>query len=198
MKMKEIIDVVLETARDMHEAGAMSDETLKEFEDMKEYKLYVDMDGVLFDFVAGVSKLVPGYDDKKYEKDKEYRSRMWKAVKDDADNGGELWFNLPLMKDAMELWNYIKKYNPEILSATGTTDPSTGKQKKRSIAKHFGKGVKVNLVEKAEKKQKFAAPKHILIDDKTRATKPFEAAGGIGIVHTSAANTIKQLKKLGL
>ena len=37
-----------------------------------------------------------------------------------------------------------------------------------------------------------------LIDDKEENIKQWKAAGGIGILHTSAENTIKELQKLGL
>ena len=44
----------------------------------------------------------------------------------------------------------------------------------------------------------YAAPNHILIDDRESNIDQWRAAGGIGILHTSASNTIQQLKKLGL
>ena len=47
-------------------------------------------------------------------------------------------------------------------------------------------------------KKEFAAPNHILIDDRPHSIDPWREAGGIGIQHTSAADTIAQLKELGL
>ena len=38
---------------------------------------------------------------------------------------------------------------------------------------------------------------NLLIDDHAKNIDAFKRAGGIGIVHTSARNTIKELKKLG-
>jgi hypothetical protein len=38
----------------------------------------------------------------------------------------------------------------------------------------------------------------ILIDDRADTIREWDSQGGIGILHTSAANTIQQLKKLGL
>ena len=37
----------------------------------------------------------------------------------------------------------------------------------------------------------------ILIDDYPKNVDQFKAAGGIGILHISASNTISQLKRLG-
>jgi hypothetical protein len=50
----------------------------------------------------------------------------------------------------------------------------------------------------AKSKKDFAAPNHILIDDREDTINSWNVAGGIGILHTSASNTINQLKKLGL
>ena len=57
---------------------------------------------------------------------------------------------------------------------------------------------KINLVRKTTDKAAWAGPDRILIDDKKEAIEPWEAAGGIGILHTSAADTIRKLKTLGL
>ena len=42
------------------------------------------------------------------------------------------------------------------------------------------------------------APNHILIDDRLSNIEQWRSQGGIGILHTSAVNTIQQLKELGL
>jgi len=47
-------------------------------------------------------------------------------------------------------------------------------------------------------KQLFSGENRILIDDLPNTIEEWNAKGGIGILHTSAANTIKELKKLGL
>ena len=44
----------------------------------------------------------------------------------------------------------------------------------------------------------FAGPERILIDDMEQTINEWNKAGGVGILHTSATNTISQLKKLGL
>ena len=84
----------------------------------KDLKLFVDMDGVLADFEKGISKELPDYDDNKYAADEKYRDDMWDFVEKFSKDGGKLWLNLPEMKDAMVLLDFIKDLNPEILSAT--------------------------------------------------------------------------------
>lgn len=160
-------------------------------------KLYVDLDGVLADFVTGVKKLVPDYTEAKYEQDSKYRNKMWDAVRKHSKDGGRLWEDLPLMPDALTLWNYVKKYNPEILTATGDPKYNAEEQKRKWVKKHLG-NVKINFVQRAADKAQYATNGDILIDDKQKATKPWIDAGGQGILHTSAENTIKQLKKIGL
>ena len=49
-----------------------------------------------------------------------------------------------------------------------------------------------------ENKKNYANANSILIDDMQKNIDQWRAAGGIGILHTSAASTIEQLKKLGL
>jgi hypothetical protein len=44
----------------------------------------------------------------------------------------------------------------------------------------------------------FSGKYTILIDDLEKTIKEWHAQGGIGILHTSAADTIKQLKELDL
>lgn len=164
------------------------------------YKLYVDIDGTVSNFIAGVEKLTcKPHSEEKYETDKKYKKEMWDAINKYHKEGGELWYELKLLPDAMQLWSYVKKYNPTFLSATGTSNSkSTEDEKRRWIDEKFGTRVKAKFVKKAEDKQQYAGPKHILIDDKEKALEPWRKAGGIGILHTSAYNTIQQLKQLGL
>jgi len=164
----------------------------------QDYKLFVDMDGVVADFVAGIKKIMPDYDDSRYDKESKYRSQMWKAVKEYSEEGGTLWEDLPLMSDGQKLWDFLEAHDPEILSATGNPAYGSREQKKNWIAEHFGSDIVVNLVRKSEEKAEYAKDNYILIDDRLdKSIKPWVAAGGIGIHHTSAAKTIAELKKLG-
>lgn len=163
-----------------------------------EYKIYCDLDGVLANFIKGVKSLVSEYSDAEYENNAGYRKKMWSAIDKYSKSGGKLWAELDKTPDADILWNYIKKYDPEILTATGYEKYGAGEQKREWFPKNFGPGTKINLVQQSKEKAKFAAPNHILIDDMSKSINPWIEAGGIGILHTSANNTITELKKLGL
>jgi hypothetical protein len=99
------------------------------------------------------------------------------------------------MPDGHELWDYIEKYNPTLLSAPSREESS--RIGKRIWVKRNLPGTKL-LLKSAERKQEYATPNAILIDDRKDNTDRWNAAGGIGIHHTSAAKTIEALEKLGL
>ena len=165
----------------------------------EQYELFVDMDGVVADFEQGVSGAMgERLDQARYDRDSKYRNKMWKWVKEYSKQGGKLWAELPMMADAMTLWNYVKKYNPQILTAQGNPAYGAEPQKRQWIADKFGSNVNVIVTQKSREKAQHAAPNRILIDDRDKAIGPWREAGGIGILHTSAADTIRQLKELGL
>lgn len=162
---------------------------------MTNYKIMVDMDGVIADFGKAVKKIMPEFIEGVNEKNKKLDGKMWGKI-GKYQKTGEFWFDLEPMEDAFVLWNFVKPYDPEILSAYG--DPKFGarEQKIKWIAKHLGSTVRANLVQRSVDKAVFARPNIILIDDKRKALDPFIAAGGIGILHTSAADSIAQLKAI--
>jgi hypothetical protein len=98
------------------------------------------------------------------------------------------------MRGGKELFDYIKKnYEVELLSSPSRSESS--RLGKRLWVKNHNLGVKLNL-EYSHNKQKYAAPNHILIDDREDIIKEWKSKGGIGILHSSTANTISILKEL--
>lgn len=109
--------------------------------------------------------------------------------------GLPFWEDMPWTSDGKELWGYIKKYNPTILSApSDEIESRVGKIK--WVARELPE-TKL-ILRKAEQKRVFANPESILIDDLEKNIQQWIESGGIGILHTSAENTINELKKLGL
>ena len=160
---------------------------LEENEELK-YQIYCDLDGVLADFELGYKKLT-GVDLKG-----EFFSGedFWKPI---SKAGVGFWVGLQWMPDGQRLWDYIKPFDPIILSA-----PSRDKSSRLGKAlwvRNKIPGTKL-LLRYAKLKQQLATPTSILIDDRADNINQWEAAGGIGILHTSASNTIEQLKKLKL
>ena len=164
---------------------------IKEIIEEPKYKIFSDMDGVLTDFDASFKKASDGIAPRDYEK-KFGKDKFWELI---DGKGVGYWVGMPYMSDGETYWNYIKDYNVELLSSPSRSQ--TSRLGKRLWVRNNMPGIKLTLAQ-AAKKQNYAAPNHILIDDRKSNIDQWKSQGGIGILHTSAANTIQQLKKLGL
>jgi cytidyltransferase-like protein len=155
----------------------------------EKYEVYCDMDGVLVDFERGYEELTGKNIRGNHVKGD---GDFWQPI---TDAGVEFWTKLKWMSDGKQLWDYIKKRKPNLLSAPSREESSR-------IGKHIwveNNIPGVNLILRAaDKKQEFASPNAILIDDRADNVQRWKDAGGVGIHHTSAENTINELEKLGL
>lgn len=172
-----------------------------------QYTIYCDLDGVLADFAKRGTQIMresghPEFNYAEMQKmgsDKKHRNMVWAAITEyQKKHGYVVWRHLELMPDAHVLWNYIKPYHAQILTAGGQPQYHAAEQKRGWVTENFGSNIRVNVVQMAKEKAQFADSTKILIDDQRKALDPWVAAGGIGILHTSAVNTIRQLKELGL
>ena len=154
-----------------------------------EYTIYCDMDSVLVDFDLGYQELTGMTSQQADAKGVE---TFWDPI---SKAGAKFWITLQWMPDGKQLWDYIKKYNPILLSAPSREESS--KLGKRVWVKRELPGVKL-ILKYASQKQEYASPTSILIDDRQKNIDQWEVAGGIGILHTNTPNTIKQLQQLGL
>jgi len=153
----------------------------------------LDMDGVLADFDLGVEYLLgaPRSSFSKDELDNKINSLLMR--------GHAVYNTFPQMKDAKELWEYCSKYDPFILTATGHEYPEVaGDQKREWIEENFPYKLTVITVPHSHLKANYATPNRILIDDREKSIIPWREAGGVGILHKNAKDTIAQLKELGL
>ena len=164
---------------------------IREIVEEPKYKIFSDMDGVLTDFDASFKKASDGIAPRDYEK-KFGKDKFWELI---DGKGVGYWVGMPYMSDGEQYWNYIKDYDVELLSSPSRS--STSRLGKRLWVRNNMPGVKLTLAQ-ASKKQNYANPDSILIDDRKSNIDQWRAEGGIGILHTSAADTIQQLKKLGL
>jgi ribosomal protein S27AE len=164
-------------------------ELMREINEKSNYQIYCDMDGVLADFEGGYKELT-GID--LQSEFKPEGEKFWDPI---SKAGIGFWAGLKWMPDGQQLWDYIKKYNPSLLSAPSKEDSS--RIGKSVWVKKRMPGTKL-ILRSADRKKEFASPNSILIDDMKKNIDSWEAAGGIGILHTSASSTINQLKKLGL
>jgi hypothetical protein len=189
IETKEDKEAILNLWRSRRKALSLP---LFEEEEVMNYTIYSDMDGVLSDFDKRFMEFSDGIPPGQYEQRKG-REEFWKLIDDTV--GVPFWAGMDWMSDGKEYWNYIEKYNPIILSAPSKKEES--KYGKRIWKKRNMPNNKMILVP-AWKKKEYATPTSILIDDRADNINQWEAAGGIGILHTDATSTIAKLKKLGL
>ena len=189
------------------------------------YNIYCDMDGVLVDFEKGivekinselssdnpklpklankvVEELGRNYitadDIAKYSSGKSKASikYMYALVHDDE----EFWATLPWIKGGKQLWARIRNLNPMILTSPmdkkGKNESMLGKS--RWVERNLG--ISPDRIIFAHSKWDYALAEdgqpNILIDDFSSKIDPWSERGGIGILHTSAENTIKILDTL--
>jgi len=156
------------------------------------YLLYVDLDGVLVNFVKSFAAIT---DDNRFKHPHDYHSEygdaFWDLLK---DQGTDFWKNMEWMPDGKKLWSYVKYKNPIILSTPVSGFKPSYDGKETWVRQHLG-NVKIIL---SDRKEQYATDNSILIDDMERNISRWVAAGGVGILHKSAADTIAKLKQLGI
>ena len=124
------------------------------------------------------------------------RDYMYALVEDDED----WWARLPWQPGGKRLWSYIKQFNPDILTAPMDKGGKTGSLpgKLRWVEKNLK--ISPDRVTFEHEKWKYAVSddekQNILIDDFESKINPWDTAGGIGILHINANNTIKILQLL--
>lgn len=153
-------------------------------------QIYCDLDGVLANFKKKAIEATGIDPDDASKKDE-----FWKELRSYSNKGHKIWKDLELLPDAMELWNFIKPFNPIICTASGGF-PNAEKEKRAWVSEHLG-NPKVIVVTHSKDKSEHADEQSILIDDLSKSIDPWKSKGGIGILHKSAAGTIKELKKIG-
>lgn len=158
----------------------------------KNINIFVDLDGVLADFDRRVQEIC-GKPCKELS-NKEMWPRLSPLIK-----RGVFWQSLPKIEDADLLWNSILELTgrkPTVLSACGTNSPDLSREAKTNwVVEHFG-AENVIVVIKASQKAEYASSDSILIDDSEKAVNPWIEAGGIGILHKSAVQSILELKEI--
>jgi len=144
-----------------------------------DFVLFVDLDGVLVDFVQGYYDYVG--------EDVDKVTPFWEPIQDKPD----FWENLEWMPDGEYLWESIKNYDPIILSSP-LRDKGSLTGKKKWVKQNLGD---VHLILDSDK-YKYAEPNHVLIDDMMKNISKWQAHGGIGILHKDAKTTLDRLSKL--
>jgi len=158
--------------------------------------IYCDLDQVLVNFIKGAEDAIGGTFPSQGTFATTNKDERWNKINQTKG----FWANLEWMPGAKKLYSFIDRYEPYVLSAFSSRDPSSvnGKMKWLSKNTNFKKS-RINLV-KREQKKKYAitdGKPNVLIDDYIKNINEWESKGGIGIHHTNVSKTISDLKRLG-
>ena len=154
---------------------------------MSEPKLFLDCDGVLADFDAGVRDLL-GTDATTFAA-RHGKGEFWKRLA----RHGDFYTSLPKMPDADELFDAVRHLNPTILTGL-PIGQWAAPQKVRWAAEHFP-GVPI-ITCMARDKHRHMEGADVLVDDSERHMATWEAAGGIYVLHRSARTSIARLAEI--
>jgi len=152
-------------------------------------QLYLDCDGVLADFDRAATELLR-MPPRAFEKRRGIGA-LWREIARDPDFYG----TLPLMPDAMRLFEAVRHLEPIILTGL-PRGKWAAPQKVRWAAQHFP-GTRI-LTVMAVDKRNHAQEGDILVDDQLKHAHLWEGAGGIFVHHRDAESTIIRLAELGV
>jgi len=147
-------------------------------------QVYLDCDGVLADFDVLAAEIL-GMHPRQFE-DQFGDERFWQALQDH----GSFYRDLPLMPDALKLFEGVRHLEPVIL--TGSPAVWADEQKRVWGARHFPETRMV--VCKSRDKRLHMKPGDVLIDDFLKYRRLWEEAGGVFIHYRSAEQALGELR----
>ncbi len=163
-------------------------------------KIYLDMDGVLADFSKGVQDFCGLIPDEKQDETNGKDTLMWEEVK----KVEHFYDKLDPMPGAVEMFEFLYgRFGEKCEILTGIPQARRGiknaaEDKTKWVRRLLSETVVVNTVYKAEKKNFVKSENCILIDDLEQNINEWREAGGTGILHKNPAQTLEELRKLGV
>jgi hypothetical protein len=158
---------------------------------MKRYRLFLDLDGVLVDFDAGVKKATGKLPHELGDRG------MWPVLARTPD----FYEHLPWMPDGRALWDFSLPFSPTIL--TGLPLGKWAEPQKRAwCARELGADVPVVCCltrDKGKRAAELLAPGEtmVLVDDRLKVQPYWEDAGGRFVLHTASEASVAALQELG-
>jgi hypothetical protein len=147
-------------------------------------QLYLDCDGVLADFDKGATAIL-GLPPRAFEQRHGLR-KFWARLAEAPD----FYFGLPLMPDAMRLFEAVRHLDPIIL--TGLPRGNWAADQKVRWAAHHFPGTRI-ITTMARDKRDHCRGGDVLVDDQLRHRHLWEEAGGIFIYHRRAEDSLAEL-----
>jgi hypothetical protein len=149
-------------------------------------QLYLDCDGVLADFDKGAAAIL-GLPPRAFEK-RHGLGKFWQKLAQAPD----FYFGLPMMADAMVLFDAVRHLDPIILTGLPRGNWAAA-QKVRWAAKHFS-GTRI-ITTMARDKRNHAKDGDVLVDDQERHRHLWEEVGGVFVHHREAATSLAELAR---
>jgi hypothetical protein len=149
------------------------------------------MDGVFVNFDQQFKDLT-GMMPREFEAKYMDQMKFWEEI-DGAGVG--FWRGMKWMPGGEALYNRASQHDHALLSSPSRSEVS--KIGKRLWRRDKTPDTKLILA-RSYNKRKYAAPNHILIDDREDNIQQWRDAGGIGILYKSADQVNTELDKLGL
>ncbi len=150
-------------------------------------RLFLDADGVLADFDAGVVALLKAKPDEFIAKhgQREFWRRLARAT--------DFYARLPEMPDARRLFDAVEHLHPTILTGLPLGNWAAP-QKVAWAAEHFP-GVPI-ITCMARDKHKHMEPGDVLVDDRENHRPAYEAEGVRFVHHKNAEDSVSQLAEI--
>ena len=173
--------------------------------DLRKYRLYCDMDGVLCDF-KGRFEMLFGKGPREIENEKG-APYFWAMIR---NVGAKFWAGMPWTPSGRQLWSAIKGYEPKLLTAPprayrdfSNFDENAMEGKKEWAGRNLGLSESDVIFKRSKDKSQIASADisqgfiPILIDDRASNIADWKAAGGIGIhVEENEKNITPVLERL--
>lgn len=157
-------------------------------------KIFLDLDGVLVDFIQGAASLFgtdsdsllrkwpPGV----YEMEEALGISRTKFFATLEAAGEEFWVNLPPFPYARDFYDHCTNIAPTYILTAPTRDPKSLSGKMRWLQNWFGQGFRDYVI--TDKKEMCARDTHVLIDDRVSNVDKFREHGGQAIMWPARQN----------
>ena len=158
---------------------------------MKIKQAYIDMDGVLADFMGAALALhdssLEGYPKGLYKIEEHLgvtTDEFWRVI---DSTGEDFWSSLELCEGALDLWEIVQPLNPIILTSP-SMNPVCVSGKLKWLQEVFGNQFRDYIFCPAQHKKHLARDSCLLVDDRPQNVSDFIDSGGCGYLWPHIGN----------